>query len=95
MQTGSGLDAIQRQRLCRARHRARRILAQLTGEAGNCLSDLIRSMWPPPRVAGQPPFPRLRLPARQMPSVLKLGVQGCSTVGAKITTFWMARVTAT
>ena len=41
MRTGSGLDAAQRQRLCRARQRARRILTDLTGEAGNCLSDLI------------------------------------------------------
>lgn len=36
----SGLSPAQRQRLSRARRRAKELLADLKGEAGNCLSDL-------------------------------------------------------
>ena len=59
MRTGSGLDAAQRQRLCRARQRARRILIDLTGEAGNCLSDFVRTAFFPVRTLRRfaPPWP--------------------------------------
>lgn len=59
MRKGSGLDAAQRQRLCRARLRARRILADLTGEAGNCLSDFVRTAFFPVRTLRRfaPPWP--------------------------------------
>jgi hypothetical protein len=39
---GGGLNATQRQRLCRTRKRARAVLANLTGEAGDCLSYTAR-----------------------------------------------------
>lgn len=42
LKANGGLSPAQRTALCRARKRAKALLADLNGEAGNCLSDLIR-----------------------------------------------------
>jgi len=44
MRNDSGLSPAQRQRLSRARRRAKDLLADLKGEAGNCLSDLFEKL---------------------------------------------------